>query len=85
VLGLEPLPVAVDQGDGRHRDAEDASNQAGDAVERLLLRGVEHVIVVQRREPVLLVARPGLNVMSGFVSHEARLRDNIFDFVLLYC
>jgi hypothetical protein len=56
-LRLEPLAVGVDQGEGRHRGAENPLGEPGDAVEALLRLGVEQFQGVQRRKSTFLVRR----------------------------
>ena len=54
-LRLEPLAVAVDQGDRRHRNAADAGRDADQIVEALLRRAVQDVEAVQRVQARFLV------------------------------
>ena len=51
---LEPLAVAVDEADERHRGAADLGRQQREIVEALLRFGVEDPVATQRRQTVCL-------------------------------
>ena len=56
---LEPLPVAVDQADVRHRRAANLRSQRGDVVKRWMRQSVEHAQAVQTGLPQGLIAWNG--------------------------
>ena len=53
-LGLEPLPLCVDQADGGHGGVADRRGQLGQVVELGLARAVQHVVVRKRRQAAAL-------------------------------
>ena len=50
-FGLEELPPFGDQVDDRNRGSADGGRQSRDVVEILLARGVEYIVLGERREP----------------------------------
>jgi hypothetical protein len=53
VLGLEPLPLAIDQRDRRHRGVERLGGQTGDVIEHGFGRGIQHPVRNEGREAVV--------------------------------
>jgi hypothetical protein len=56
---FEPLAGLVDEGDGGNGDAEEAADEAGDALEAFLERGVEELGLVQGGEAGVFVGGQG--------------------------
>lgn len=56
-LGLEPLAAALDQVDHRDRHRADPGGEFDQGVEGGLARRVEHLVIVQGREPLGIVGR----------------------------
>jgi hypothetical protein len=50
-----PLPLLVDERHQRHRHVEYAGGELGNAVERRLVRRVEHLVARQRPQAVGLI------------------------------
>jgi hypothetical protein len=46
--------MRIDEGDRRHRCAEESTRNSRDTIERLLLRSVEGVVSIKGGKPILL-------------------------------
>jgi hypothetical protein len=81
-LGLDPLPLGVDQADHADRGAADLRGQQRDVVEVVLRRGVEHPGLAEGGQAALLVGRqkdshvvmlsPPRGVCDGFAGRSGR-------------